>query len=420
MSKKDLASALDIDADRVWADLQELAGFSDAPTPAVTRILFTKADKNARTFIKRLCGDAGLAVREDPVGNLFARWDGSRPDLPAVATGSHTDAIPFSGRFDGTVGVLGAIEAVRALRRVGYQPERPIEIIMFTSEEPTRFGVGCLGSRVLSGALNPETLASLRDNDGLTFVEVRTRSGWCTGGLDAVRLPDGHYGAFVELHIEQGPVLEHEQNQIGVVTAIAGPAALRVTIEGEGGHAGTVLMPARRDALCASAEVILAVEGAARSSGCADTVATTGVCRIHPGAVNSIPDRVILEVDVRDIDPEPRDRVIERLREVVEFVTARRGLTGKVEVLNADPPARCAPVVVNAIAEACHRLNLSCRPMVSRAYHDALFMARVVPTAMIFIPCKHGFSHRPEEYASPEDIGRGAAVLALVLASLAG
>ena len=416
MSDADLAAALKIDADRLWADLQALAEFSDASAPAVTRVLFTDSDQKARAFIKGLFIEAGLAVREDPAGNLFARWEGTRPDLPAIATGSHTDAIPLSGRFDGTVGVVGAVGAVRALRQAGYRPERPIDLIMFTSEEPTRFGVGCIGSRALSGALNAEVLASLQDGEGRTFDEVRTSAGM----LDSIRLPAGYYAAFVELHIEQGPTLEHEQTPIGVVTAIAAPAALRVTIEGDGGHAGTVLMPARKDALCAAAELILAVEGAARSSGSADTVATTGVCQVHPGAVNSIPDRVVLEMDVRDIDPEPRDQVINRVREMVNDVAARRGLNATVEVLNADPPARCAPVVVSAITDACRRLNLGCRLMISRAYHDALFMARIAPTAMIFIPSAAGYSHRPEEYSSPEEIARGAAVLALVLADLAG
>jgi N-carbamoyl-L-amino-acid hydrolase len=403
---------------RVMAELEALARASDAEAPAVTRILYTDADLAARSLIKDLCAKAGLIVREDPIGNTFARWEGSRPDLPAVGTGSHIDAIPHSGRFDGTVGVLGALEAIRALQHDGFQPERSIELLMFTSEEPTRFGIGCLGSRALCGAIPPETMAALRDAEGRGFDEIRRAAGFA-GNLEGLRLPEGHYSAFVELHIEQGPILEREGVPVGIVTAIAAPAALRVTWQGEGGHAGAVLMPGRRDALCAAAEAVLAVEAAARSVGGADSVATTGVCRVHPGAINSIPDRVTLEIDIRDIDLVTRDRVVTEARRAIDEIAGRRGVRALLEPLNADPPAAMAGAVVEAIGAACRALGLASRPMISRAYHDSLFMARVAPTGMIFIPCKGGISHRPEESSEPEEIARGIAVLALTLARLA-
>jgi N-carbamoyl-L-amino-acid hydrolase len=179
-------------------------------------------------------------------------------------------------------------------------------------------------------------------------------------------------------------------------------------------------MPDRRDALCGAAELILAVEAAARGSGSPDSVATVGVCRVAPGAVNGIPSRATLEVDIRDIDPGPRDRVVERVREAVARVAEARGLGAGVETLNLDPPARCGPAVIEAVEAACGDLGLPFLPMVSRAYHDALFMARIAPTGMIFIPSQGGFSHRPEEYSSPEEIARGVAVLARTLARLAG
>jgi ureidoglycolate amidohydrolase len=407
-----------VDLHRLTGELERLAGFSDAPAPAVTRVLFTDADLAARAYLKERFADAGLAVYEDPVGNLFGRWFGRDASLPTVATGSHTDAIPFAGRYDGTVGVLGALEAVRSLQEAGWQPPGAVEVIMFTSEEPTRFGVGCLGSRLLSGALLPEQAATLKDSAGLTFEEVRRQAG-CEGRLRDARLQPGYYSAFVELHIEQGPVLEREQVPIGAVTAIAAPASLRVQLEGEGGHAGAVLMPGRKDALCAAAEVVLEVEGAARGSGSADTVATTGVCHVHPGAINSIPSRVTLEIDVRDIDLAVRDQVVEQIRQALDDTAQRRGVSAGCEVLNADPPARAGEAVLEAIQAACRQLDLPCRPMVSRAYHDTLFMARLCPVGMIFIPCKDGVSHRPDEYTSPEAIARGVEVLALTLARLA-
>jgi ureidoglycolate amidohydrolase len=408
---------VDVETGQIQAELEALARWSEAEPPAVTRVVFTEQDLEARAFVKRLCAEAGLSVREDAVGNTFARWEGLRPELSAIATGSHIDAIPGAGRFDGTVGVLGGIEAIRALKRAGFRPDRPIELILFTSEEPTRFGVGCLGSRAMAGALGPEALAALKDDESRTLDEVRLGAGFA-GSLDSVRLPGGHYAGFVELHIEQGPLLERAGLPIGVVSAIAAPATLRIVLDGEGGHAGTVLMPDRRDALCGAAELILAVEASARGSGSPDSVATVGVCRVAPGAVNGIPSRVTLEVDIRDVDPGPRDRVVEQVREAVARVAEARGLRAGVETLNLDPPARSGPAVVEAVEAACRDLGLPFLPMVSRAYHDALFMARIAPTGMIFIPSLGGFSHRPEEYSSPEEIARGVAVLAGTLARL--
>jgi N-carbamoyl-L-amino-acid hydrolase len=408
-----------IDLARLTGELEQLAQCSDADPPAVTRILFTEPDLKARAFLKSAFAAADLVVREDSVGNLFARWPGAAPDLPPVATGSHTDAIPFSGRYDGTVGVLGGLEALRSLRAAGWRPRRSLELLMFTSEEPTRFGIGCLGSRLLAGSLDAAGAAGLTDVDGATLDEVRRRAG-CSGALADVRLPQGHYAAFVELHIEQGPLLEREQVPIGAVTAIAAPAALRVRLVGEGGHAGAVPMPDRKDALCAAAEIVLAVEAAAQSTGRPDSVATTGVCRVHPGAINSIPGQVTLEIDVRDTDLGSRDRVLDRVRQAIRTIADRRGLGVEVDLLNADPPAEAAPELFAAIQAACRRLQLACKPMVSRAYHDALFMARLCPTGMIFIPCRGGVSHRPDEYSSPEAIGRGVEVLSLTLAELAG
>jgi len=332
---------LKVNQRRVMDELERLAEFSDAPAPAVTRVVFSEADLAARRFVKGECAAAGLAVREDAVGNTFARWAGAEPDLPAVGTGSHIDAIPHSGRYDGTVGVLGGLEAVRVLREAGFQPRRSIELVMFTSEEPTRFGIGCLGSRLLSGSLDASAGERLKDGDGRSLNEVRQGAGF-DGSLGDVRLPRGYYHAFVELHIEQGPLLERKQIPLGVVTAIAAPASLRITIEGEGGHAGAVLMPDRHhDAFLGACEIALALEAAAKATGAIDTVATTGVCQVFPGAVNSIPSRVQLAVDVRDINEARRNHVLDSLARACERVAAARGLKVEREVLNADAPAVC-------------------------------------------------------------------------------
>jgi N-carbamoyl-L-amino-acid hydrolase len=235
-----------------------------------------------------------LQIREDAVGNTFARWDRDQATGPAIATGSHIDAIPNAGRYDGTVGVLGGLEAIRALKESGFVPNRAIELLVFTAEEPTRFGIGCLGSRLLAGVLDGQRAGKLSDQNGASLDGIREAAGF-SGSLSSVRVPPGYYAGFIELHIEQGPLLEREGIQIGLVTSIAAPASVRLLLEGEGGHAGAVLMPNRRDALTAAAEMILAVERLALASGAIDTVATTGVCDVFPGAVNSIPSRVKLE-----------------------------------------------------------------------------------------------------------------------------
>jgi N-carbamoyl-L-amino-acid hydrolase len=409
---------VNVDLDRVSAELETLAGFSDAAAPAVTRVLFSSVDMQARRYIKSLCRAANLEVRTDAVGNMFARWNGSQPELPAVGTGSHCDAIPHSGRYDGTVGVLGGLEAIRAIRRSGVHPKRSIELLMFTAEEPTRFGLGCLGSRLLSGVLDPAAADKLADTDGKTLAEVRADVG-LTDPLSNVRLPAGYYRAFIELHIEQGPILENENVPIGVVTSIAAPATVSVDYQGLGGHAGAVLMPERRDALAAAAELVLAVEDAAGISGGSDTVATTGVLQVHPGAVNSIPSQVHLEIDIRDIDGDRRDEVLDSILVAAQAIGQRREMNATVEVVNADPPATCAPDLVAAVQAASKDGELACKEMISRAYHDSLFMAVVAPTAMIFIPCRDGVSHRPDEFASTAAISNGISVLARTLFQLA-
>jgi N-carbamoyl-L-amino-acid hydrolase len=409
--------SITIDRDRLLSEIEALASLSDAEAPAVTRIVFTPTDLKARAWLQARCEEAGLTVRQDAVGNTFARWNGSDPAAPVVGTGSHIDAIPNAGKYDGVVGVLGGLEAIRAMRQSGFRPTHSIELLIFTSEEPTRFGIGCLGSRLLSGTLSPDAARKLTDNEGATLDEVRHRAGF-GGELDQVKLPSGYYESFIELHIEQGPLLERQKAPLGVVTKIAAPASLRVLIEGSGGHAGGVLMPDRHDALCAAAELILAVESAARASGAADTVATVGICEVFPGAVNSIPSRVRLSLDVRDTDLQRRDSVVRTIEAACHSISAKRQLSIQRELVNADAPADCAPALIEALSQSCRKRELNFLPMVSRAYHDSLFIARVAPVAMLFIPCRNGYSHRPDEYASPEDIVRGTLILAETLAAL--
>ncbi len=409
---------LEIDQQRLSAEIETLATFSDAEAPAVTRVVFTPTERKARAWVKDRCREAGLVLRDDAIGNTFARWVGSDAQAPAIGTGSHIDAIPNAGKYDGVVGVLGGLEAVRALQRAGFEPKHSIELLIFTSEEPTRFGIGCLGSRMLSGTLSPDAARKLSDNHGASLEEVRRNAG-LAGELESVTLSAGYYKAFVELHIEQGPILEREGKRLGVVERIAAPASSRITIEGAGGHAGGVLMAERHDALCAAAELILALEHAAKTSGAIDNVATVGICDVFPGAVNSIPARVKLSVDVRDTNLARRDAVMRTLDDACRDAGNKRGVKIHSELINADAPAESGVAVVSALIQACEKHGFDFLRMTSRAYHDSLFMARIAPMAMLFIPCRNGYSHRPDEYASPEDIARGALVLAEALAILA-
>jgi N-carbamoyl-L-amino-acid hydrolase len=408
---------LEIDQQRLGSEIETVAAISDAEPPAVTRIVFTPTDLKARAWMIARCEEAMLAVRQDAIGNIFARWNGADPAAPAVGTGSHIDAIPNAGKYDGVVGVLGGLEAIRALQRSGFRPKHSIELLVFATEEPTRFGIGCLGSRLLSGTLSAEAAAKLKDRDGESVDDVRRKAGY-SGNLQDVKLPNCYYKAFVELHIEQGPLLERAQTSIAIVKSIAAPASLRIAIEGAGGHAGGVLMPDRKDALCAAAELILAIENAARSSGAVDTVATVGVCDVFPGAVNSIPSRVRITLDIRDTDLARRDGVMQTIERASRTISAKRQVTIQSEVLNADAPAECAPEVRGALADSCRQHGVPFLEMVSRAYHDSLFISRIAPTGMLFIPCRNGYSHRPDEYAAPEDVARGSLVLAEALAKL--
>ena len=431
---------LTINTDRLLRELHHLACITDCPptqdkslpepTQAVTRIVFTPRDLEARAWLKSLADAAGFATRVDAIGNTFFRWAGSHPELGAVGTGSHTDAIPHSGMYDGTVGVLGGLEAMRALKESGFQPKRTIEMLMFTSEEPTRFGIGCIGSRLLGGVIDPITADQLPDRlpetepdapTGLTLAQVRTQAGF-TGALSNIKLSSDYYHAWVELHIEQGPLLEREGIQLGIVTNIAAPAAYRYTVEGFGGHAGALLMPDRRDALCGAAELILAVEqftleANAKSNG-VDSVATVGMVVVHPGAVNSVPSRVLVTLDIRDTDVARRDHTMSQLRARIKEIEGQRRLKITEETTNADVPAISSEHIVSALEDICRTEKISYKKMVSRAYHDTSFMARVAPVAMLFIPCRNGVSHKPDEYSSPEAIAQGTQVLALALASL--
>jgi N-carbamoyl-L-amino-acid hydrolase len=269
---------------------------------------------------------------------------------------------------------------------------------------------------LLSGVLPAGKAAALKDRDGKNLEAWRAQAGF-KGRLNSARLRKNYYSTFIELHIEQGPVLEKENISIGVVEKIAAPSTLRIQLTGVGGHAGGMLMPVRHDAGLAGAEIALAVERAALDSGSPDTVGTTGIFKIEPGAVNSVPCRAYLEIDLRDTNLKTRDAALKQVEKAAAKICKRRGIKLDLERLNVDPPAICDAALVKMISRICRAQKISCKTMISRAYHDSLFLAQLCPATMIFVPCRKGYSHRPDEFSSPEQIEKGVRVLAEALAT---
>jgi ureidoglycolate amidohydrolase len=403
----DLATAID-----------RLAEFNDDPDAGgITREVFTPTYAAGLEWVAERMRDAGMQTRIDAFGNLWGRWTGSDPHAPRVVTGSHVDTTLNAGRYDGVLGVLGAIEAVRALRADGHVPRRSVEVISFAGEEP-RFGTGCIGSRALVGALARDDLDRLHDRDGVTLAQALEQAG-----LDPDRVPEcvldpATVHAFVELHIEQGIVLESGGEAIGVVTAIAAPHDLRLSFHGAATHSGATPMALRRDALAGAAEAMVELERLARESPSGTTVGTVGVLRVAPGAINVVPGEVELDVDVRDSDGEAREAVVEGLVAAARAIAERRDLTVDVTPIVQDTPVTCSPLVVDAAAAACAEAGLSHRRMISGAYHDAMILAARVPVGMVFVPSRGGVSHHPDEYTPPEQVAQGVDVLAGVLRRL--
>jgi hydantoinase/carbamoylase family amidase len=401
------------------AAIAHLATFnSDPAAGGITREVYTPLYEASLEYVSSLMADAGLEVRVDAAGNLVGRWEGSDPSAPAVLTGSHFDTTLNAGAYDGVVGVLGAIEAVRALRHGGARPRRPIEVIGFAGEEP-RFVAGCIGSRAMVGELSRAQLDELVDRDGITAAAALRSVGLDPDAVGEAVIDFAAVHAFVELHIEQGGVLEAAGESIGIVTSIAAPHELRMRLHGVATHAGGTPMTLRHDALVGAAEIIVELERLAAGSSSGTTVGTVGVIRALPGAINVVPGEVEIEVDVRDSDGDVRRSVVDALLAFASALCERRGLRLELETIAEDHPAQCSDLVIDATAAACADLGLSSRRMISGAYHDAMVLGSHVPIGMIFVPSAGGISHHPDEYTSPAEIDAGVDVLAGVLARLA-
>lgn len=406
---------LTLDPEAIRARLETLARYGGSPSGGVTRLVYTSEERAAAREVERWMREAGLAVRQDAVGNLFGRW----PDMPgpAVWTGSHLDSVPEGGRFDGVAGVVAGLEAIVAIRRSGAKPRYPLELCVFVGEEGSRFPGGFLGSRAVVGDIGPNDL-DVRDPAGTRLADAMRACGLDPARVgEACRRP-GDVIAYVELHVEQGPVLDRAGVPVGAVTGIVGVSHLVGEIRGRADHAGTTPMDARADSFLGAAELALAVERCAREMG-PPAVGTVGRVVCWPGAPNVVPERTEFTVDLRDLHRERLDRLERMVRASFAEILARRGLVGDLRQSTRIDPVSVPKWMVELIEDVACDVGIPTMRLPSGAGHDAMVLARVAPVGMIFVRSRGGRSHTPEEFSDLSDLVAGAKVLAGVLERLA-
>lgn len=397
---------------RIQQALERFAAIGSTGDGGVERLCFSQEDRLARDELKRWWEELGLTVRTDPAANMFARR--AEGDGPVILLGSHLDTVPRGGRFDGALGVIVATEVVRSLLEAGVPTSHPLELVNFTGEEPNPFGRSTIGSRAVAGRLAPEELLAVGPG-GETLAEAMARFGGDPHRLDWARRTANDVAAYLELHVEQGRVLESSGLPVGVVTHIAGIRRLACRLEGEANHSGTTRMVDRKDAAAGAAEVVLAVERLARDAG-EPAVGTVGRLEVYPNAPNIVPGAASLTVELRHVDGAVLDRLVEECREMVRAVADRRGLRAQVELAGVIPPVSMDPRVVEALERACRHAAVPYMRLPSMASHDAAHMAAVAPAGMLFVASRDGKSHTPEEWSDPAVIEQGAqAMLAAVL-----
>jgi len=403
--KADLAPS----AERVEADLAALAALSDPSRPGWTRMALTEIEREGRQWARRQLRDLGLDTRTDAAGNVIGVLEGSSAGAGALMTGSHTDTVDGGGRFDGVVGFIGALEAVRLIRESGRTLRHDLVVADFFGEEPNRFGLSCVGSRALAGRLSPAHL-DLTDAAGQRFGAALEQGGIDPGRLGQARLDPGYVRAFIELHVEQGPNLERAGSQLGLVTSITGVTRFRALFTGERGHAGATAMRDRHDAGCAAAGTVLAVERIA--SGREDSRGTTGSVLFTPDAVNVVTGQAELTGEMRSPDGEWLSYAREELLGAAQAESDRRGVQLDWQWKPSEPPVPLDGTLLGLCQRATARLGYRQSLMYSAAEHDAAVMAALGPAAMIFVPSRDGRSHCPEEWTDTSDVLAGVHALA--------
>ncbi len=398
--------------DRLMADIELFASIGRDEHGGVTRMAFTPADLSARDLFRSKLAAAALEVRIDPIGNVFGRRQGRENHLPPLLLGSHLDTVPNGGRFDGALGVLSALEVVRTLNDAHAETRRPVEVVSFVAEESSRFGSGTLGSKAVLGKLTAEMADALRDAEGQTLAEALRACALAPERLEEARRPRGAYHAYVELHLEQGAVLERAGIPIGIVTGIAAPTRFHVTYTGRADHSGATPMGVRRDALVAAAELVLSVRRVVLRHGSPTSVGTVGVLRLKPGAMNVIPGETTSGIDLRDIDAEAKTRLTKKTESAARRIGAKWHLETRIAKVTDESPVLLSARIRDSIRAACQTRGVPCLDLPSGAGHDAMFMAEIAETGMVFVRCREGISHNPAEFVEPADIAAGATVLA--------
>jgi allantoate deiminase len=407
-----------IDGERLWRRISDLGEIGRQEGGGVTRLSFTEEERAAKDRVASYMEEAGLSVYEDAVGNLFGRREGRKSGSPIVLVGSHVDSVYNGGNFDGPLGVLAGIEVLQTMEERGIETENPLEVVAFTDEEGARFSLGMIGSRALAGKLAADDLHTYDDRGGVSVAEAMRACGLDPERFADAGRPEGSISAYVELHIEQGRVLESEDLPVGVVTGIAGAVWLRFVLEGQTGHAGATPMNLRRDALSTAAEIMVLIEAEAARN--ATTVATVGQLDLEPGGINIIPGKVRFSLDLRDIDEEVRDRVESRIIEGAGEACRKRGVDLEVETLQRLAPAPCSDLVMGAARRALERLGIRAHTLPSGAGHDGMQLTDLCPMGMIFVRSRTGVSHNPDEWSSKDDCAAGAEVLYHTVLDLAG
>lgn len=404
---------MSINLQRIQDLINKLASISSMPNE-LTRLAFTKEDEQAHNVIIDLCRQYDLSLRRDPIGNLFIRKAGKEDHLPAVAFGSHIDTVVNAGKLDGPLGSVAGLEILLQLCEQGIQTRYPLELIIFTCEESSRFNFATLGSKVMCGIANQEKLSQLRDKQGKSLAEAMAEVGMEFSLINQAKRHAKEFKCFFELHIEQGPRLENEHKTIGVVGGIAAPIRGIVKINGQADHSGATAMHYRHDALLGGAELALAIEQAAIKAG-HSTVATVGNLSAKPGVMNVVPGYCELLVDIRGINTQARDSVLDELQKEIENVAKKRGLSIDFQLISQDGPIVLAKEIIEQIENAAKSLGYSYEIMPSGAGHDAMHMATLCPTGMIFVPSHLGISHNPLEFTEWHDIEAGVKVLQKVV-----
>lgn len=395
-----------IDSARLWQSLMDLARLGATAKGGVCRLALTDLDRQARDLFVQWCEAAGCAVSVDAVGNIFARRPGRNPALPPVMTGSHIDTQPTGGKFDGCFGVMAGLEVIRTLNDLGLETEAPLEVVVWTNEEGSRFAPCMMGSGVFAGKFTLEETLAKRDAQGITVLDALNAIGYA-GSRPVLGHP---VGAYFEAHIEQGPILEDKAKTIGVVLGALGQKWFDLTLRGVEAHAGPTPMHLRKDALVGAAAVVEAVNRAALGHQ-PHACGTVGCLQAYPGSRNVIPGEVRMTLDFRHLQSEHLDAMIAQVRQVIEDTCARHGLDYELTPTADFPALYFDDSCVQAVRDSARTLGLGHMDIVSGAGHDAIFLAELGPAGMIFVPCEGGISHNEIENATPHDLAAGCAVL---------